>query len=52
MLLPCGIDKFHGTEYVCCPPSRPTAPTPAQVSQEESEDEEDQDAELDEAYER
>ncbi|KAA8594110.1 hypothetical protein FQN60_004944 [Etheostoma spectabile] len=22
MLLPCGIDKFHGTEYVCCPSSR------------------------------
>ncbi|XP_023663021.1 amyloid beta precursor like protein 2 [Paramormyrops kingsleyae] len=51
MLLPCGIDKFHGTEYVCCPPSRPTAPTPAQASQEDSEDEEDQGAELDEAYE-
>ncbi|KAJ8256638.1 hypothetical protein COCON_G00187900 [Conger conger] len=23
MLLPCSIDKFHGTEYVCCPPFHP-----------------------------
>ncbi|XP_032905648.1 amyloid-like protein 2 isoform X1 [Amblyraja radiata] len=22
MLLPCGIDKFHGTEYVCCPQNK------------------------------
>ncbi|KAJ3590979.1 hypothetical protein NHX12_008927 [Muraenolepis orangiensis] len=29
MLLPCGVDKFHGTEYVCCPSLTPaTPPTP------------------------
>ncbi|XP_078061235.1 amyloid beta precursor like protein 2 isoform X1 [Mustelus asterias] len=22
MLLPCGIDRFHGTEYVCCPQNK------------------------------
>ncbi|XP_036417664.1 amyloid-like protein 2 isoform X5 [Colossoma macropomum] len=50
MLLPCGIDKFHGTEYVCCPSTRPEelAP-PASPSQEEDEDEEeDEEVELDE----
>ncbi|MBN3316350.1 APLP2 protein, partial [Atractosteus spatula] len=35
MLLPCGIDRFHGTEYVCCP----TAPS-SPLSQEEDEEEE------------
>ncbi|XP_036379108.1 amyloid-like protein 2 isoform X5 [Megalops cyprinoides] len=41
MLLPCGVDRFRGTEYVCCPPSRTEEPEPRpQVSQEEDEDEE------------
>ncbi|NXR27480.1 APLP2 protein, partial [Cinclus mexicanus] len=22
MLLPCGVDQFHGTEYVCCPQTK------------------------------
>uniref|UniRef100_A0A667XD85 Amyloid beta (A4) precursor-like protein 2 n=1 Tax=Myripristis murdjan TaxID=586833 RepID=A0A667XD85_9TELE len=51
MLLPCGIDKFHGTEYVCCPASRAgdSAP-PAPPSQEdEEEEEEEEDEEIDEA---
>lgn len=47
MLLPCGIDKFHGTEYVCCPSSRPGNSTPA--PQEDDEDEEIEDEEIDEA---
>jgi len=49
MLLPCGIDKFHGTEYVCCPSSRigESAP-PSLPSQEEDEDEEVEDEEIDE----
>ncbi|XP_013871338.1 amyloid beta precursor like protein 2 [Austrofundulus limnaeus] len=35
MLLPCGIDKFRGTEYVCCPASRSKeSPTPTLTSQE------------------
>ena len=37
MLLPCGVDKFHGTEYVCCPSQTPAAP--ALDSQEVEEDE-------------
>ncbi|XP_044209226.1 amyloid-like protein 2 isoform X2 [Thunnus albacares] len=50
MLLPCGIDKFHGTEYVCCPSSRigESAP-PSLPSQEEDEEEEVEDEEIDEA---
>lgn len=50
MLLPCGIDKFHGTEYVCCPSSRggESAP-PSLPSQEDDEDEEVEDEEIDEA---
>lgn len=49
MLLPCGIDKFHGTEYVCCPSSRigESAP-PSLPSQEEDEEEEVEDEEIDE----
>ncbi|KAK1785288.1 hypothetical protein P4O66_018685 [Electrophorus voltai] len=40
MLLPCGIDKFHGTEYVCCPSTRPEEAVPgATHSTEEDEDE-------------
>ncbi|TKS80718.1 Amyloid-like protein 2 [Collichthys lucidus] len=46
MLLPCGIDKFHGTEYVCCPASRtgdsapPSPPSEVDDVEEEVEDEE------------
>lgn len=50
MLRPCGIDKFHGTEYVCCPSSHAgasaLAPSP---SQEDDEEEEIEDEEIDEA---
>uniref|UniRef100_A0A4W6CDT0 Amyloid beta (A4) precursor-like protein 2 n=1 Tax=Lates calcarifer TaxID=8187 RepID=A0A4W6CDT0_LATCA len=53
MLLPCGIDKFHGTEYVCCPSSRtgesapPSLETPAdeQPTQKEEPVDEDEDEE-------
>lgn len=50
MLLPCGIDKFHGTEYVCCPSSRSgeSAP-PSMASQEDDEEEEVEDEEIDDA---
>ncbi|KAM8815280.1 amyloid beta precursor like protein 2 isoform 4-T4 [Rhynchonycteris naso] len=37
MLLPCGVDQFHGTEYVCCPQ---TQIIDSAVSKEEEEDEE------------
>ncbi|XP_026086979.1 amyloid-like protein 2 isoform X4 [Carassius auratus] len=44
MLLPCGIDKFHGTEYVCCPSTRPEEPAPpASPSNELDDEEEDED---------
>ncbi|XP_038145898.1 amyloid-like protein 2 isoform X5 [Cyprinodon tularosa] len=43
MLLPCDIDKFHGTEYVCCPASRSGELAPSSLpSQEEDDDEEEQ----------
>uniref|UniRef100_A0A673L9W8 Amyloid-like protein 2 n=1 Tax=Sinocyclocheilus rhinocerous TaxID=307959 RepID=A0A673L9W8_9TELE len=46
MLLPCGIDKFHGTDYVCCPSTRPEddsvanePPTPEDTAEEEEQEE-------------
>ncbi|KAL0168829.1 hypothetical protein M9458_037051, partial [Cirrhinus mrigala] len=49
MLLPCGIDKFHGTEYVCCPSTRPEEPIPPVSPSKELDDEdEDEDEELEE----
>ncbi|XP_059531923.1 amyloid beta precursor like protein 2 isoform X4 [Myotis daubentonii] len=44
MLLPCGVDQFHGTEYVCCPQTKAME---LAVSKEE-EDEEDEDGEEEE----
>ncbi|XP_027628495.1 amyloid-like protein 2 isoform X4 [Tupaia chinensis] len=43
MLLPCGVDQFHGTEYVCCPQ---TTVIETAVSKED-EDEEDEDEDYD-----
>ncbi|XP_051512248.1 amyloid-like protein 2 isoform X2 [Myxocyprinus asiaticus] len=49
MLLPCGIDKFHGTEYVCCPSTHPEEPVPpASPSKEVDVEDEDEDEEVDE----
>ncbi|XP_067362845.1 amyloid-like protein 2 isoform X6 [Channa argus] len=50
MLLPCGIDKFHGTEYVCCPPSHVGEPAPPSLPSQEDDDEEEEmeDEEIDE----
>lgn len=48
MLLPCGIDKFHGTEFVCCPsthtaePAPPSLPTQEDDEKEEEEEEEEE----------
>ncbi|XP_068569960.1 amyloid beta precursor like protein 2 isoform X4 [Cebidichthys violaceus] len=42
MLLPCGIDKFHGTEYVCCPSSRTGESAPPSLPSQEDEDEEEE----------
>ncbi|XP_061072623.1 amyloid-like protein 2 isoform X5 [Conger conger] len=45
MLLPCSIDKFHGTEYVCCPPFHPEKDEEdeeeaTEIDEEEEEEEE------------
>ncbi|KAM9811952.1 amyloid-like protein 2 isoform X2 [Syngnathus typhle] len=50
MLLPCGTDKFHGTEFVCCPASRAeeSADSTQEEEEEDMEDEEIDEAELDE----
>ncbi|KAM8904724.1 amyloid beta precursor like protein 2 isoform 2-T2 [Spinachia spinachia] len=50
MLLPCGIDKFDGTEYVCCPSSRTAEPAPPSLpsQEEEEEEEEEEEVEIDE----
>ncbi|XP_035411795.1 amyloid-like protein 2 isoform X7 [Cygnus olor] len=39
MLLPCGVDQFHGTEYVCCPQTKVV--DEALSKEEEDEDEDD-----------
>uniref|UniRef100_A0A8C5HFF8 Amyloid-like protein 2 n=1 Tax=Gouania willdenowi TaxID=441366 RepID=A0A8C5HFF8_GOUWI len=46
MLLPCGIDRFHGTEYVCCP----TSAQPSLPSQDDDVEEETENEEIDGAY--
>ncbi|XP_070621564.1 amyloid beta precursor like protein 2 isoform X4 [Erythrolamprus reginae] len=45
MLLPCGVDQFHGTEYVCCPQAKIV--DEALSKEEEEEDEEDEEKEDD-----
>uniref|UniRef100_A0AAZ3R218 Amyloid beta (A4) precursor-like protein 2 n=1 Tax=Oncorhynchus tshawytscha TaxID=74940 RepID=A0AAZ3R218_ONCTS len=52
MLLPCGIDKFHGTEYVCCPsPGEPSLPAMPSQEEEEEDEEEDEEEEYHYVYE-
>ncbi|KAM6044814.1 amyloid beta precursor like protein 2 isoform 4-T4 [Theristicus caerulescens] len=43
MLLPCGVDKFHGTEYVCCPQTKVVDEA---LSKEEEDGDEDEDYDL------
>ncbi|XP_057693981.1 amyloid beta precursor like protein 2-like isoform X2 [Corythoichthys intestinalis] len=45
MLLPCGTDKFHGTEFVCCPASRAEEADDSARDREEVEEEEEEDIE-------
>ncbi|XP_021585802.2 amyloid beta precursor like protein 2 isoform X3 [Ictidomys tridecemlineatus] len=47
MLLPCGVDQFHGTEYVCCPQTKVIDSVDSTVSKEEEEEEEEEDEEED-----
>ncbi|XP_043975432.1 amyloid-like protein 2 isoform X3 [Gambusia affinis] len=42
MLLPCDLDKFHGTEYVCCPASRSAESAPPSLPSQEEDDDEDE----------
>ncbi|XP_050016002.1 amyloid beta precursor like protein 2 isoform X4 [Alexandromys fortis] len=44
MLLPCGVDQFHGTEYVCCPQTK-IVDSDSTMSKEEEEEEEEEDEE-------
>lgn len=48
MLLPCGVDQFHGTEYVCCPPVKFSDSSDSLVSKEEQEEDDDDDDDDDE----
>ncbi|KAM5245588.1 amyloid beta precursor like protein 2 isoform 1-T1 [Ctenodactylus gundi] len=43
MLLPCGVDQFHGTEYVCCPQTKIIGSIDTAVSKEEEEEDDDDD---------
>ncbi|XP_036717030.1 amyloid-like protein 2 isoform X4 [Balaenoptera musculus] len=47
MLLPCGVDQFHGTEYVCCPQTKIVE---SAVSKEEEEEEEEEEEDEEEDY--
>lgn len=38
MLLPCGIDRFQGTEYVCCPQTKIKDDVPSKEEEDENED--------------
>ncbi|XP_075822561.1 amyloid beta precursor like protein 2 isoform X3 [Microtus pennsylvanicus] len=48
MLLPCGVDQFHGTEYVCCPQSKIVDSDSTMSKEEEEEEEEEEEDEEDE----
>ncbi|XP_065273293.1 amyloid beta precursor like protein 2 isoform X2 [Emys orbicularis] len=41
MLLPCGVDKFYGTEYVCCPQTKIVDEALSKEEEDEDEDEDD-----------
>ncbi|XP_055457134.1 amyloid beta precursor like protein 2 isoform X3 [Psammomys obesus] len=47
MLLPCGVDQFHGTEYVCCPQTKVVDSDSTMSKEEEEEEEEEEDEEED-----
>ncbi|XP_057622370.1 amyloid beta precursor like protein 2 isoform X4 [Chionomys nivalis] len=45
MLLPCGVDQFHGTEYVCCPQTKIVDSDSTMSKEEEEEEDEDEEDE-------
>uniref|UniRef100_A0A8C3W0I1 Amyloid beta precursor like protein 2 n=1 Tax=Catagonus wagneri TaxID=51154 RepID=A0A8C3W0I1_9CETA len=48
MLLPCGVDQFHGTEYVCCPQTKAVKSAVSKEEEEDDDDDEEDDDEEDE----
>lgn len=46
MLLPCGIDKFHSTEYVCCLSAPAQEPTPTAIASQEEDTDDYDDSEV------
>lgn len=47
MLLPCGVDQFHGTEYVCCPQTKVVQTAVSKEDEEDDDDNNDEDQEED-----
>ncbi|XP_011374512.1 amyloid beta precursor like protein 2 isoform X5 [Pteropus medius] len=47
MLLPCGVDQFHGTEYVCCPQTKIIESAMSREKEEDDEEEDDEEEEED-----
>ncbi|XP_004453291.1 amyloid beta precursor like protein 2 isoform X1 [Dasypus novemcinctus] len=48
MLLPCGVDQFHGTEYVCCPQTKVVGAAVSKEEEDEEEEEEEEEEDEDE----
>lgn len=47
MLLPCGLDQFHGTEYVCCPQTKVIESISSKEEDEDEKDDEEEDEDYD-----
>ncbi|XP_040111802.1 amyloid-like protein 2 isoform X1 [Oryx dammah] len=47
MLLPCGVDQFHGTEYVCCPQTKVVQTAVSKEDEDDDDDDDDEDEEED-----
>ncbi|XP_007456646.1 PREDICTED: amyloid-like protein 2 isoform X2 [Lipotes vexillifer] len=43
MLLPCGVDQFHGTEYVCCPQTKIVESAASKEGEEDDEEDNEED---------
>ncbi|CAI9166946.1 unnamed protein product [Rangifer tarandus platyrhynchus] len=50
MLLPCGVDQFHGTEYVCCPQTKVVQTAVSKEDEEDDDDDDDDDEDEEEDY--
>lgn len=47
MLLPCGVDQFHGMEYVCCPQTKVIESAISKEEEEEEDEEEEEEEDYD-----